>query len=59
MKLGDINARLGWTITAAEVKSLGVEVVRAGPHILIAGTDLPALRRAMLARIEAAFGGVA
>lgn len=59
VKLGDINARLGWTITAAEVKSLGVEIVRDGPRILIAGTDLPALRRAMLARIEAAFGGAA
>jgi hypothetical protein len=50
---------LGWVMSAAHIQGLGVAVSRDGPRILIAGTDLPALRRAMLARIEAAFGGAA
>lgn len=53
IRLADICARLGWKLTAAEVSAMGVATVRQQSTVLIAGTDIPKLKAALRARVEA------
>ena len=53
VKLGDLNARLGFTMTEAFVRSLGITPAESkGRAVLIPETALPALREALMARVR-------
>ena len=52
-RLADINAALGWTMTAAQVEALGIKTIRKNVTVLVPASEIPALKRAMAARVEA------
>ena len=53
VKLGDLCARLGFTMTEAFVRSLGITPAEIkGRAVLIPETALPALREALVARVR-------
>lgn len=53
VKLADLCDRLGWRLTAAEVSALGVATTKERATVLLAAADVPKLKAALRARVEA------
>lgn len=57
VKLGDLNARLGFTMTEAFIVSRGVTPRRDGRAVLVAESDLPTLADKLVERVREVLGG--
>lgn len=58
VKLGDLNARLGFTMTEAFITGFGLKPLPSkGRAVLVAEADLPALADKLVARIREVCGG--
>lgn len=53
VKLADICDRLGWRLTAAEVGVMGVPTFKQHVTVMLAAVDVPKLKAALLARVQA------